>query len=72
MLLFVIPMRFVAGNIFQAAIVGLVGLVIYAYAFLRLGGVGKADLEVLKRISSGMGKPRVVEKVLSFLGRYTK
>ncbi len=72
MLLFVIPMRFVVGNIFQAAIVGLVGFVVYAYAFLRLGGVGKADLEVLKRISSGIGKPRAVEKVLSFLEHYTK
>jgi len=72
MLLFVISMRFVVGNIFQAAIVGLVGLVIYAYAFLKLGGVGKGDLEVLRRISSGMGKPRAVEKVLSFLERYTK
>ena len=72
MLLFVIPMRFLVGNIFQAALVGLVGLVIYAYAFLKLGGVGKRDLEVLRRISSGIGKPRAVEKVLSFLERYTK
>ena len=70
MLLFVIPMRFVVGNIFQATLVGLAGLVIYAYAFLRLGGIGRGDLKVLERFSSDMGKPRAVERVIRFLRRY--
>lgn len=72
MLGFLFPMRFLVWGAFPAVLAGVVGVLIYAYVFLKLGGIRKSDLEVLKRISSSMGKPRVVEKVLSFLERYTK
>ncbi len=70
MLLFIVPLRFVAASALQAVLIGVGGLLIYTYAFLKLGGIRAGDIRVLKRISSDMGKPGVLEKIIRFLERY--
>lgn len=70
MLLFLLPMRWVVWNVPLAVLAGVGGLLIYMYAFLKLGGIGTEDIKVLRRISSGMGRPRILERVIRFLERY--
>jgi stage V sporulation protein B len=72
MLAFIMATRLVATHIVHAVLIGIVGLFIYALALLKLGGVGRADLGVLKRISADMGKPRVFEGMIYFLNKFVK
>jgi len=70
MLLFLLPMRWVVWSAPLAVLAGVGGLLIYLYAFLKLGGIGTEDIKVLRRLSSGMGRPRVLERAIRFLERY--
>ena len=70
MLLFLLPMRWVVWNVPLAVLAGVGGLLIYLYVFLKLGGIGTEDIKVLRRLSSGMGRPWVLERAIRFLERY--
>jgi stage V sporulation protein B len=70
MLLFLLPMKWVVRSVPLAVLAGIVGLLIYLYAFLKLGGIGTEDIKVMRELSSSMGRPRVLEQAIRFLKRY--
>jgi stage V sporulation protein B len=72
MLAFIIPTRLLATHIVHAVLIGIVGVFIYALALLKLGGLGWTDVEVLRRISADMGKPRFFEGMIDFLSKFIK
>lgn len=72
MLVFMIPLRYLAVNFLQAALIGVGALLIYALACLMLGVVEKDDVNLLKLISSEMGKPRALVVIIRFLEKFAK
>ncbi len=70
MFLFIVLTRLVIVEFWQAILAGSAGLLIYTYAFLKLRGIGLNDLVILRRVSAGMGRPGVFEKLIRFLERY--
>lgn len=72
MLGFIMPTRLVATHIVHVVLIGIIGFSIYVLAFLRLGGIERADLNVLKKISADMGRPRVFERLINFFNKFAK
>jgi O-antigen/teichoic acid export membrane protein len=72
MLIFLIPLRYLAVNFLQAVAIGVGALIIYALACLVLGAVEKDDVNLLRLISSDMGEPKVIVKVIRFLDKFAK
>jgi len=59
-------------SMWQAILAGVIGIFIYVIVVLKSGGVEKADVAVLKKISSDFKQPRILTKTIRFLERYAK
>lgn len=68
----VVLLRLMITSLIEAVFVGVLGLLVYALAFLKLGGVQKSDVNLLRQISSDMGKPSILEKIARFLDAYAE
>jgi len=72
MLAVVIPLRYVVVNALQAILVGILGILIYIFTFLKLGGIKREEISLLEHISADIGKPRAFAGVIKFLKKFTK
>jgi len=71
MLVVIMPLRYVVTNVLYAILVGVLGILIYAFAFLKSGGIKGEEISVLEHISADMGKPRIFEGIIKFLKKST-
>jgi O-antigen/teichoic acid export membrane protein len=67
MLAAIMALRFLATGLVQAIFIGIIGLSIYFVTFLAIGGIEKGEVNVLKRFSSDMGRPSLLERIIKFL-----
>lgn len=67
MLVAIMALRFLVTGLAQAIFIGIIGLLIYFVTFLAIGGIEKGEIHALKRISSDMGKPSLLERIIRFL-----
>jgi len=68
----ILLLRLVVTNLIGAVFVGVCGFLVYAIAFLKLGGVEKSDVNLLRQISSDMGKPSILERIVRFLDAHAE
>jgi len=68
----ILLLRLVVTNLIGAVFVGVLGFFVYAIAFLKLGGVEKNDVNLLRQISSDMGKPSILERIVRFLDAHAE
>lgn len=71
MLLFLYPASLMIDSVILAILAGLLGLALYGYIFLKIGGIKGEDMGVLREMSDSLGNPWIFEKIIDFVGRYT-
>jgi len=72
MLVPILLLRLVTTNLIEAIFIGVFGFLVYAFAFIKLGGVEKSDVALLRQISSDMGEPRILDIAVRFLDAHAK
>jgi len=72
MVALLLGLRPFATSVPHALLVGGAGILVYAAALLLFRAIGKADVQVLRRISKDMGEPGILKRAIRFLDRHSK
>jgi hypothetical protein len=72
MIAFFLGFRLIVTSVPLALLVGGLGILVYIGALLLFGGIGKADVQVLRQISISMGEPRLLRRAANFLEKLAR